>query len=209
MLAPAALTAIGLALLLLAEWRGWVRLRALGKTAAAGGFVWGGWLAMGSVPGSLGRAVFAGLCLSMVGDLFLLGRASRHFLLGLGAFLLAHLVYLAGFWSQGVSGFAGAGALLGLIGLGATVVRWLQPYLEPKLVLPLRAYVVAIVLMVASAVGVWERSAWLPLGAVCFMASDLAVARERFIQADLRNKLWGSPLYFGAQWMFIFGVLAD
>jgi hypothetical protein len=32
-----------------------------------------------------------------------------------------------------------------------------------------------------------------------FYVSDLAVARQRFVAQSWTNKLWGLPLYFGAQ----------
>jgi uncharacterized membrane protein YhhN len=41
----------------------------------------------------------------------------------------------------------------------------------------------------------WEVAA----GALLFAASDLAVARDRFVRPALRNKLWGLPAYFAAQ----------
>jgi len=44
---------------------------------------------------------------------------------------------------------------------------------------------------------VWNP--WILPGAVAFYASDLAVARHRFVTETFSNKLWGTPLYFGAQ----------
>ena len=37
------------------------------------------------------------------------------------------------------------------------------------------------------------------VGALGFFLSDLAVARERFVAKGFTNKLWGLPLYYGAQ----------
>jgi hypothetical protein len=34
---------------------------------------------------------------------------------------------------------------------------------------------------------------------VAFYLSDLSVARDRFIAPSIENKVWGWPLYFGAQ----------
>jgi hypothetical protein len=34
---------------------------------------------------------------------------------------------------------------------------------------------------------------------VSFYLSDLSVARDRFVVTEFNNKLWGWPLYFGAQ----------
>jgi hypothetical protein len=37
------------------------------------------------------------------------------------------------------------------------------------------------------------------IGAVAFYVSDLAVARQRFVRQQVLNRLWGLPLYYGAQ----------
>jgi hypothetical protein len=55
--------------------------------------------------------------------------------------------------------------------------------------------------MVVCALGVAEFRAQtsIALGALAFYASDLAVARQRFVAESFANKLWGLPLYYGAQ----------
>ena len=211
MLVPASLTASGLLVLLLAEWRGLPWLRAVSKAAAASGFVWGGWNATAVVPGALSTSVFVGLCFSVVGDLFLLSGRSRWFLAGLGAFVLAHIAYACGFISAGLAlGPLLAGACLAVL-ISGLVWRWLCGHLEPQMSGPVLAYIVVIGLMLATAVGAWGKGApaWLAAGAVCFLASDLFVARARFVRAGLVNKLVGLPLYFGAQWLFILGLVSN
>jgi hypothetical protein len=39
------------------------------------------------------------------------------------------------------------------------------------------------------------------LGALAFAASDVSVARDRFVQHDFFNRAWGLPLYYAAQLM--------
>ena len=39
----------------------------------------------------------------------------------------------------------------------------------------------------------------LALGALAFAASDVSVARERFVAPAFANGAWGLPLYFAAQ----------
>ena len=63
------------------------------------------------------------------------------------------------------------------------------------------AYAVAITAMgvwaVATAVADWD---WrLPVGAGLFIVSDVAVARQTFVQPGFVNRLWGLPLYYGGQ----------
>jgi uncharacterized membrane protein YhhN len=69
------------------------------------------------------------------------------------------------------------------------------------------AYCVVISTMVAlslSAVAA-GNSVWLGVGAVCFFVSDILIAFERFVGANLRNRIAGIPLYFFAQLALIAG----
>ena len=55
--------------------------------------------------------------------------------------------------------------------------------------------------MVVLAVGTFgaDARAAIPIGALAFYVSDLAVARQRFVSRTFWNKVWGLPLYFGGQ----------
>jgi uncharacterized membrane protein YhhN len=66
---------------------------------------------------------------------------------------------------------------------------------------PVYAYVAVIGVMVASAVGAFGAGGGAVLlgGALGFFASDLAVARERFVAPSPTNQLWGLPLYYASQ----------
>ncbi|MFZ1909551.1 MAG: lysoplasmalogenase family protein [Burkholderiales bacterium] len=54
----------------------------------------------------------------------------------------------------------------------------------------------------ASGYGRWQ----VLLGAVLFAASDVAVARDRFVARGFRNKAWGSPAYYLAQLILAWSV---
>ena len=43
--------------------------------------------------------------------------------------------------------------------------------------------------------GPWQVA----VGALAFTASDVAVARDRFVKNGFQNRAWGLPLYYGAQ----------
>jgi hypothetical protein len=45
----------------------------------------------------------------------------------------------------------------------------------------------------------WRCAAAVPSGALLFTASDISVARDRFVQPASVNRLWGWPTYFLAQ----------
>jgi hypothetical protein len=37
------------------------------------------------------------------------------------------------------------------------------------------------------------------VGALAFAASDVSVARDRFVRPEFVNRAWGLPLYYAAQ----------
>ncbi|MFN8600131.1 MAG: lysoplasmalogenase [Candidatus Binatia bacterium] len=203
------LTIAAVALLLHAEYRGsragiwtWKPIASTGFVATA--------LAAGATSTTYGRWVLAALVLSWWGDVLLIPRASRVFLLGIGSFLLGHLAFAGGFLSRGVVPLVLVVAAIVLVLPGRTVLRWLAPHVPDELRVPVRAYVVVICAMVACAVGTYVRAGNTDLlvGALMFMVSDLAVARERFVDDGFVNKTWGLPLYYGGQLLLAASVAA-
>jgi len=170
------------------------------KPLASAGFV-GAAIAAGALGSAYGKAILIALVLSWLGDVLLIPHHNGAFLGGLAAFLLGHFAFGAAFLLRGPSPAwtAVALALLGVIVLG--VDRWLLPYVPSSLRIPVRIYIAVITTMVALAAG--ALAAGEPpigvLGAFGFFLSDLSVARDRFVRPGFLNKLWGYPVYYGAQ----------
>lgn len=198
------------AALLWAEWRQALLARAICKLGASTAFVLLAWQ-LGAVTSPYGRWMLLALLLSWVGDALLLSARSRPFLLGLTAFLLAHLAFAAAFLQLPLNGMALALAGLLMCGLGLLVLRWLWPRLSLPYRWAVGAYVVTIAAMVVVALAASAGTGrWpLALGALVFAASDIAVARERFVAPGFINRLWGLPLYYGAQWLMATSVASD
>jgi uncharacterized membrane protein YhhN len=196
------------AALLVSEWRG---LRAgvwIAKPLASTGFI-GAALAAGALGSSYGRFVLAALALSWLGDVLLIPKKVKAaFLAGLIAFLLGHVAFAAAFIVRGVSMEALVVAAAALAVPLVAALRWLDPHVEGAMRMPVRAYVAVISLMVMCAAGtVWAAgNPVILLGALAFYVSDLAVARERFVAHTFTNKLWGLPLYYGAQLLLAWTV---
>lgn len=202
-----ALCLVAVAALLVAEQRGRRRVRALAKTVASLAFV-GVALSLGATGSVYGRWVLAALGLSVAGDVLLLSPRPAAFLAGLGAFLVAHLAYAAAFVAAGVAiGTVGLAAGIALI-VGAAVLRWLWPHLHGPMRPAVIVYVLAILSMCSLAAGRADAGgrAVVLLAALAFAASDLAVARERFVQAAFTNRAWGLPAYYAAQLMLAASV---
>lgn len=167
--------------------------RAVFKAACSAGFLA---LALGlGAETPFARLVVAGLALSALGDLALLSERRRAFLAGLVAFLAAHVAYCAAFAPVSDPSPWAAAAL---VAAAAGVVRWLWPRLGGMRG-PVLAYCAVISVMLWLALGV-DRGE-VRLGALLFYLSDLAVAREKFVASDVRNRLVGLPLYYVAQYL--------
>ncbi len=147
------------------------------------------------------RLILAGLVLSLVGDAALTGNSATAFLAGLFAFLLAHLAYLAAFGVHGVNLRWVLGAVVPLAVVSWFILQWLEPATPADLLLPVRAYILAIACMVAMAAGTRGAggSVLILAGALMFMVSDLSVAAQRLLQVEAATWVWGLPLYYGGQ----------
>jgi uncharacterized membrane protein YhhN len=193
--------------LLLAEYHDRGIDRAAAKLLASSMFVIAA-VSTGAAGSAHGAWILVALIFSWLGDACLLSKNERTFLAGLAAFLLAHVAYCAAFLKLG------AGPIWVLGGIGALaipvagVVRWLMPHVPGPMKTPVVLYVVVISAMVALAVGAVGRGAspGFLVAAVAFLVSDIAVARDRFVSEDVLNRIWGLPLYYFAQVLFVLSI---
>jgi uncharacterized membrane protein YhhN len=206
---------LAVAALLLAEWRGSRRARVISKPIASAGFV-AIPLVTGALhaddPRHLALLITIGLGLGAIGDVALLAESDRGLLVGLVAFLLGHVAYVVAFarivpidhWLDG----AMAAGVVVPVGFAALILGRLWPRLG-ALRAPVIAYVGVITTMLIGGLAVSvqaSRPMLLTAGAVAFFLSDLAVARERFVVRDKRNRYLGLPVYYGAQVMMAWAI---
>jgi uncharacterized membrane protein YhhN len=142
---------------------------------------------------------------SWIGDLALSFDGRTSFMVGLVAFAGAHVAYIAAFLSRGAldtTTLAIAGTAMAVFAV--VVIQWLSPHRPAELRIPIIVYVVIISVMVATAFGTnaTDPDIRIPIAAVVFAASDLFVARQRFVFSSRVNGLVGLPLYFIAQTIF-------
>ncbi len=198
------------ALLLFAERGRHVRLRWIAKPLASLAFVLAG-LAGGAFESAYGLWVLAALALCMAGDVLLIPTGEKTFLAGMGAFAAGHAAYIGAFLSGGADltplFFAGAA---GMIVFAVLSLRWLWPHLGAFRG-PVAGYTVIIAAMVATSFLAAPPARPTPsllviAGAVGFAVSDLAVARDKFVAPGFINRVWGLPLYYGAQLMLAASV---
>jgi uncharacterized membrane protein YhhN len=191
--------------LLVAEAKGRRPLVLAAKPLASACFVAVGWASLRAA-GPYGAWIMLGLVLSMAGDILLMFR--RAFLAGIGVFLAAHIAYLAAFhvllpahdWPLWIAA--------PVTTTSAFAAAWLWPHLG-RLRAPVAAYVAAITLMLWGALAVMEAgrlAGVFAAGAALFYLSDLAVARDRFVQAGFVNRACGLPAYYLGQILLALSV---
>lgn len=199
----ATLCVISLAVLLIAERKKSVGLRAMTKPIASASFVAAA-LSRGIPAETWASSMFVALVLSLVGDVLLIPKKKSTFAAGIGAFLLAHLAFAYAFFNIHVM------PLYFVIGVvicniaAIAVGRGRMDKIPAGLRGPVMAYAAAIIIMVASAFATSDVE--LATAAMVFFVSDIAVARERFLKSGFENKLVGLPLYYGAQLVFAFFI---
>jgi uncharacterized membrane protein YhhN len=205
--AASVLCAVFLALHIASEHQGQKALGALSKVLASASFLGVAWT-LGAWSSVYGKLVLGALAFCAIGDVLLLSRAAPAFLGGLASFLLGHVLLAVGFASLGLQRGWLPGALLVLGAIGGRVLFWLMPHVEKRMKIPVLAYCGAISVMVGLAVAAFGRGAhWVvPVGAVLFYASDLSVARDRFVKTAFINRLWGLPAYYASTVLIAWSV---
>lgn len=198
------ITALGLAMLLFLNWKQSTWAPAA-KALASVGFVALA-LSRDATASGYGRLILVGLIAGLAGDLLLELRAAAGFLLGLGAFMFGHLAYTGAFVLDQPDWGLAALAAVALTVLGVGVAKWLRPHLTPSLKVPVLIYIVVILAMTAAGIGLADHRLLASVGAVAFLASDLAVARERFVQPGFVNSAWGLPLYYLGQVLLAWSI---
>ena len=171
--------------------------------------------AIHSVSSSLIKWIYLALFFSWAGDVLLMfqGENELFFLLGLSAFLLAHIFYILFFHFVRIrEKIAGNGwFLLGIVIYYSVLMRKLSPYLE-ALTIPVRVYglVISIMLLMAmhmTALPV-KKTGWTMLaGAALFVLSDSVLAINKFYQAFDLAGLVIMLTYGAAQYYIVKGAI--
>jgi len=166
-------------------------------------------VAPGPAPPVYRALIVAGLAFSLAGDVFLMLPSDR-FLAGLASFLIAHLIYIGAFTEA--AGFQlSLATLLPVAGVGGVLLRILWPHLGGQRI-AVTAYLLVIATMGWQALAQWTavREGWAFcafLGAALFLASDAALALDRFRGTFARAPLAVLGTYYPAQWLIALSVM--
>jgi uncharacterized membrane protein YhhN len=128
----------------------------------------------------------------------------NHFVTGLAAFLVAHLLFLAAFRRE-AQRLPRLDTVLGYFGVASALLYAVYPSLPLALRVPVLAYVVVISLMAAQS-ATWMLARPSPasraaaVGAAWFVVSDASLALDRFRTNLPLRDLIVLGTYFVAQW---------
>jgi len=167
---------------------------------------------------TIGVLFFLGLVFSLLGDIFLL-YADQHFLKGLIAFLLAHVLYVVAFNFSGLILTPPAFLIAVPIAIVALLIlRRLIASLKEKsqeaMIVPVCIYALVLSLTLWSTSTTLLRDDWSLLagllaavGGILFFASDAAIAWNRFIGPHWGGRLFEIVTYHLAQIGLSAGIL--
>jgi uncharacterized membrane protein YhhN len=165
---------------------------------------------------NLHRIMLAGLFFSWGGDIFLefTGRDGFFFILGLGSFLMAHIMYFSVFFltpGENVIFNKRIYLLIPLIIYGAGLLYYLYGDLG-NMRIPVVLYAIVILTMIAGALNRLEKvnrtSYYLVLsGAILFVISDSAIAVNKFSRPFESSGIVVMSTYIMAQYLIITGYI--
>lgn len=193
--------------LVAAEFRAWTLGRTIFKMIASSTFVLIA-LQLNATASSYGCFILAALVLGWIGDAFLLSHKSRFFLFGIASFLFSHVVFSIAFAHQPLNTTALCAGFAIMSCIGIFFLKYLWSHLLGFYRAAVTAYVIAIMVMCSLAIAATTATGnWIfAVGALAFAASDISVARDRFVTPGFINRAWGLPLYYAAQVLLALSV---
>ena len=141
------------------------------------------------------RWLFAALLFSAAGD-FLLAMPwwEPSFVLGLGAFLVAHLCFLAALLPLAARSAPRLAAAAVTVGACVALLVWFWPQLiADQMAVPVTLYIAVLGAMVCTALMARLPTPWTALGAVCFAVSDGMIGISKFV---LDNEALAVPIWW-------------
>lgn len=168
--------------------------------------------------GNFNKLVFAGLLLSLIGDVALIfaGTGGTFFLIGLGAFLCAHILYATAFfrdykYNPDASKTLGHVMIVVMAVFTLGFYFWLEPYLK-EMKVPVMAYMLMISIMMIAAAYRYERVNEVSFqlifaGAFFFIISDSLLAINMFVQPFIYSGIFIMATYMIAQYLITMGTL--
>ncbi len=165
----------------------------------------------------LSRGIVLALVFSWGGDVLLMNTGEIYFILGLLAFLVAHVFYIFTFrqfrdedTTQALRGLHRIRFAFPIILFGTGLIVVLYPNLGDML-MPVMVYALVLTLMVLNALFRFKRTSAASFalvfgGAILFMISDSLLAVNKFLEPVSYSGFWIMSTYIGAQFLIVHGL---
>lgn len=172
------------------------------------------WQATADTGGWLRKAVLTALLFSTLGDVLLMFEGGNFFLFGLGAFLVAHLFYMSGFFANTSlsTGFLRRKPIwvLPFVAYLAGLLGLLWPGIPAAMRGPVAVYACVITSMALSVLNLKNTAEpqawrWTMAGAVFFVLSDSLIAVEKFGQPFAGSRVAVMLTYIVGQYLLVRG----
>lgn len=165
-------------------------------------------LALTKVAGLKGKLLFAALLLSAGGDIALALDEGQYFTIGLGFFLVAHIVYIVAFSRDFKAQKSRIPIAVILVAYAVTIAIIMTDSLKEMLI-PVYVYMVVITLMGIFAAFRGPKSKLVLYGALSFIVSDSILAINEFMVSVPASDYLVMLTYYLAQFLIIYGFVKD
>ena len=159
--------------------------------------------------------ILAALAFSFLGDIFLM--ADKFFIVGLGAFLIAHIFYILAFRSESSRFFSKKELLIPatfVLIYGAILLSIVLPNVGSALKIPIIVYSMTILVMLLTALHRYGNVSavsfkYVIIGASLFILSDSMIAISKFVTAFPMDGVLIMATYGVGQYLIVVGYMKN
>jgi uncharacterized membrane protein YhhN len=151
------------------------------------------------------KYLYIALFFSLLGDVFLMFGGELYFMLGLGAFLLAHVFYILLFKDQFKFNLM---SIFPFVGATLSYFMFIKSGIDPNLLIPVSVYCLVITLMGIFAAGrktINSSYNLVLMGSILFIISDSLIAYNKFYATLPASSFWVMSTYGLAQFLIVLG----
>jgi uncharacterized membrane protein YhhN len=163
-------------------------------------------IAFRNINASKSKWILAGLLFSAVGDVFLSISGKAYFLYGLGAFAIAHTMYISAFLKPAEFFRLRLFFSIPFILYGAIIAYFLLPNVGSKLI-PVSIYFCLLLFMCLSTIAGRNNHYFVIAGAFLFLLSDSFIAINTYIVKMPNSSFWIMLTYYPAQFLLTYGSI--
>lgn len=165
-------------------------------------------LALVAVSGSKGKLLFASLLFCAAADVALELAAGKYFVIGLGLFLIAHILFIVTFSRDLKAQKSQIPVIIMLIVYAKMMAFVLTPYLK-EMTIPVYTYLTAITLMAIFAALRSSKNYFTIYGAIAFIASDSILAINKFMMPVPEADYLIMITYYLSLFLIVYGFLKE